>query len=157
MFEKLIEVLVALVAAINDNTAALKSPSPATSAPAKAGKAPKAEAPVAAPAPAQTPAPTPAPVPAPVPTPVPASVPAPTPTPAPVADLGEVIPEQKDVIAAAVRLLDVNGNQDDGLLKSIAAKYKVEKVRLVPETARAEVIARINAKIEEVLAAKSSV
>lgn len=141
MFEKLIEVLVALVAAINDNTAALKSPSPATSAPAKAGKAPKAEAPVAAPAPAQTPAP----------------VPAPTPTPAPVADLGEVIPEQKDVIAAAVRLLDVNGNQDDGLLKSIAAKYKVEKVRLVPETARAEVIARINAKIEEVLAAKSSV
>jgi hypothetical protein len=130
-----------LIVALNANTAALLAKPVTAAAPAAAEEPKKTRAKKteeAAPAAAPAAAPTPAPEPAKVETPA------------------VVCPTVQDVRTAAQALLDANENKDDGLFATLNAKYGVKRVSETPETARAEVIAAINNKTEEVKAAKSS-
>lgn len=143
MFEKLIEVLVALTAALNANTAAILKGSPVTTETAtpateepKKGRKPKADTPP--PAPTTPPAENPAPAPT---TPVTPAAPVPT---------------VQDVRAIATKLMDANNNEDEGLFAKINTKYGTKRISEVPETARAEVIAEIAAKLAEVEAKKKA-
>ena len=143
MLEKLLEAIVALTAALNANTASKGAqtavvaptplpefPAPAAEEPAKKTRKPKAD----------TPAPT---------TPVAEVVPITPAAPAVAA------PTVQDVRAVATALMDANGNDDDGLFAKINAKHGTKRISEVPEAVRAEVIAEIKAKLEEVTAAKS--
>ncbi len=130
MLEKLIEVLIALTAAINANTAAAKGSTvtPATTeTPAEEPKKTRQKK-------TDTP-------------PVAEVVPI---TPPPLA-----APTVQDVRAAATSLMDANGNDDGGLFAKINAKHGTKRVSEVPENVRAEVIAEIKAKLAEVTAAKT--
>jgi len=134
MLEKLIEVLVALTAAINANTAAAKS--------------------AAVPVSNDTPAP------APTEEPKKTRKTKETPAPAPVAEVVQMppavaAPTVQDVRAVATTLMDANGNDDGGLFAKINAKHGTKRISEVPEAVRAEVIAEIKAKLAEVTAAKA--
>jgi len=129
MLEKLIEVLVALTAAINANTAAAKS---VVVAPAPVAETP---APVEEPKKTRKTKETPAEV-----VQMPPAIPAPT---------------VQDVRAVATQLMDANGNDDGGLFAKINAKHGTKRISEVPEAVRAEVIAEIKAKLAEVTAAKA--
>jgi len=114
MLEKLIEILTALVVAINNNTAALKSAPVAPSEEPKKTRTPKVTATETPPAAAAT-----------------------VMTPAP------VYPTVVDVRDAAKALLDATGNQDNGLFAKINARLGLKKISDAPEDKRAEVIAEI--------------
>lgn len=130
MFEKLIEVLAALVAAIQANTEALKGA--AVSAPAEEKKS------RGRPAKTETPA-------------APAAEPAPAPAPAPVTPSPPAL-TVADVRAAATALLDANGN-DGTPLTALNAKYGVKRISEVAADKYAEVIEELKRLTE---AAKSS-
>ncbi len=128
MLEKLLEAILSLTIAINNNTAAKSAPTVTAELPAPAlpdePKKPKGKAK------ADTPPVTPPP-----------EVTAPT---------------VQDVRTAATALMDANGNDDGGLFAKINAKHGTKRISEVPEAVRAEVIAEINAKLAEVTAAKAS-
>lgn len=141
MIEKFLNALVALVAAIEANTAALKG---AAVAPAAAGAKTETkkekEARLAAEAAAAL-ASTPPPV-----------VPPVTATVTPVV----TFPAQEELTKVANALLDENDNNPGDFFKGIKEKYGVDKIRNIAEKDRADVIKLINDKRAELKAAKAA-
>jgi hypothetical protein len=135
MFEKLIETLVALTAALNNLAAAYKggttvTPVADTPAEEKKGRKGKAATEVAAPTPA-----------------------AETTAAAPTAP---AVPTVQELREAATALLTLMNNNVEGFFDKINVEHKVARISEVPEASRADVIARINKRIAEVKTTKAS-
>lgn len=129
MFEKFIEAIVRLAAAIEANTAALKG------APSQPAPAPAAETPAAAPAPKAKKTKEAAPAPA----ETPAAAPAPAPEPAPAPKAPEY-PTQEALVDAANKFIELSNPDAMTCFAGIKEKFKVEKVRLVKPEDRAAAI-----------------
>lgn len=135
MFEKLIETLVALIAALNNLAAAYKgaaTPAPAAEAPAaeegKKGRKGKAAAETTT---TETKSET-------------------------TTTTAAAVPSVQDLRDVATQLLTLMNNNVEGFFDKINAEHKVARISEVPEAARADVIARIKKRIEEVKASKAS-
>lgn len=132
MFEKLIETLVALIAALNNLAAAYKggATAPAAEAPAaEEGKKTRGGKKATADTTEEKKDDKPATV---------------------------AVPSVQELRDAATQLLTLMNNNVEGFFDKINAEFKVARISEVPEANRADVIGRIKKRIEEVKASKAS-